>query len=90
MKYFLLVALFWFGICIGSHAYGPVYQVRIYELHPGNEARFHDRFPDQGTLIRFAVVCWLKQKARILLRGRGENRQFVNVFRFVLYDNYGV
>ena len=47
MKHFFLLALFWFGICIGSHAQAPVYQLRIYKLHPGNEAHFHDRFRDQ-------------------------------------------
>ena len=47
MKHFVLLALFWFVISIGSHAQGSVYQLRIYKLHPGSEAHFHDRFRDQ-------------------------------------------
>jgi heme-degrading monooxygenase HmoA len=45
MKHFVLIALFWFGL--SSCAQGSVYQLRIYKLHPGNEAHFHDRFRDQ-------------------------------------------
>jgi heme-degrading monooxygenase HmoA len=35
--------------CLGTAAFAqqPVYQLRIYKLHPGNEAHFHDRFRDQ-------------------------------------------
>jgi hypothetical protein len=47
MKQTVLLALLWLGISITSHAQGPVYQLRIYKLHPGNEAHFHDRFRDQ-------------------------------------------
>jgi heme-degrading monooxygenase HmoA len=47
MKHFFLLAVFWFGISVSSHAQGPVYQLRIYKLHPGNELHFHDRFRDQ-------------------------------------------
>jgi hypothetical protein len=47
MKHFLLLALFCFGLSIGSHGQAPVYQLRIYTLHPRNEAHFHDRFRDQ-------------------------------------------
>lgn len=44
-----LVILFAFWICagIGALAQQPVYQLRIYKIHPGNEAHFHDRFRDQ-------------------------------------------
>lgn len=42
-----LLMLFMLGISITSQAQGPVYQLRIYKLHPGNEAHFHDRFRDQ-------------------------------------------
>jgi len=47
MKRFVLLALFWLGISIGASAQAPVYQLRIYKLHPDNEAHFHDRFRDQ-------------------------------------------
>ncbi len=48
MKQFaLLVLLFWCCIANGLQAQRPVYQLRIYELHPGNEVHFHDRFRDQ-------------------------------------------
>jgi heme-degrading monooxygenase HmoA len=47
MKHFILLAALWFGVAICAHAQHPVYQLRIYKLHPGNEAHFHDRFRDQ-------------------------------------------
>jgi heme-degrading monooxygenase HmoA len=47
MKHSVLLGLLWFGISIGAHAQTPVYQLRIYKLHAGNEAHFHDRFRDQ-------------------------------------------
>jgi hypothetical protein len=47
MKQSFLVALCWFALCIGCLAQPPVYQLRIYKIHPGNEAHFHDRFRDQ-------------------------------------------
>jgi len=47
MRQAILVALLWFGIGIAAMAQSPVYQLRIYKLHPGNEAHFHDRFRDQ-------------------------------------------
>lgn len=37
----LLLPVFW------ARAQGPVYQLRIYKIHPGNEVHFHDRFRDQ-------------------------------------------
>jgi NIPSNAP len=47
MKHFVLLALLCFVTSIGSYAQGSVYQLRIYKLHPRNEAHFHDRFRDQ-------------------------------------------
>ena len=47
MKRIGLLALFCFGIFSFAYAQSPVYQLRIYRLHPGNEAHFHDRFRDQ-------------------------------------------
>ena len=47
MKQTTLLALLWLCISISSYAQSPVYQLRIYKLHPGNEAHFHDRFRDQ-------------------------------------------
>ena len=47
MRQAILVALLCVGIGIGATAQSPVYQLRIYKLHPGNEAHFHDRFRDQ-------------------------------------------
>ena len=47
MRQAILVALLCVGIGIGAMAQSPVYQLRIYKLHPGNEAHFHDRFRDQ-------------------------------------------
>jgi len=47
VKRIALFSLFWLGIGFAAHAQGPVYQLRIYKLHPGNEAHFHDRFRDQ-------------------------------------------
>jgi heme-degrading monooxygenase HmoA len=47
MTRFVLQILFCLAISIGSYAQSPVYQLRIYKLHPGNELHFHDRFRDQ-------------------------------------------
>jgi heme-degrading monooxygenase HmoA len=47
MKNAILVAILWVGSGIGALGQTPVYQLRIYKLHPGNEAHFHDRFRDQ-------------------------------------------
>lgn len=47
MKRIALFLVLWFGIDFAAHAQGAVYQLRIYKLHPGNEAHFHDRFRDQ-------------------------------------------
>jgi hypothetical protein len=47
VKQFSLLALLWCCFASGSQAQGPVYQLRIYKLHPGNDVHFHDRFRDQ-------------------------------------------
>jgi len=47
MKRFFFLALFLLGISLASQAQSPVYQLRIYRLHPGNEVHFHDRFHKQ-------------------------------------------
>jgi heme-degrading monooxygenase HmoA len=47
MKQTALLALLWLGISTSTYAQSPVYQLRIYKLHPGNETHFHDRFRDQ-------------------------------------------
>ena len=47
MKQFFLVTLCLLAISIGCFAQAPVYQLRIYKLHPGNEEHFHSRFRDQ-------------------------------------------
>ena len=47
MRRIVLLALLWFGVSAASNAQGPVYQLRIYKIHPGNEVHFHDRFRDQ-------------------------------------------
>ena len=46
MKRLALLALFCFGLTL-AHAQSPVYQLRVYKIHPGNEVHFHDRFRDQ-------------------------------------------
>src|SRR5215510_9674631 len=47
MKQAILVVVLLVAGVIGAVAQSPVYQLRIYKLHPGNEAHFHDRFRDQ-------------------------------------------
>lgn len=47
MKPFVFFALLWCCIASAAQAQSPVYQLRIYKLHPGNEVHFHDRFRDQ-------------------------------------------
>jgi heme-degrading monooxygenase HmoA len=47
MKQAILLAILCVGSSIGALAQSSVYQLRIYKLHPGNEAHFHDRFRDQ-------------------------------------------
>jgi len=51
MKKIALLALLCFGLTVASQAQTPVYQLRIYKLHPGNEAHFHDRFRDQSMPV---------------------------------------
>src|SRR5262249_27662347 len=43
----VLVAMVCLGIGLAALAQSPVYQLRIYKIHPGNETHFHDRFRDQ-------------------------------------------
>jgi heme-degrading monooxygenase HmoA len=43
----ILLAILLLGSGIGALAQSPVYQLRIYKIHPGNETHFHDRFRDQ-------------------------------------------
>lgn len=47
MKQAFIVTILWLCSGIASLAQTPVYQLRIYRLHPGNETHFHDRFRDQ-------------------------------------------
>jgi hypothetical protein len=47
MKKAIPLVLLWLCGAIGAVAQSPVYQLRIYKLHPGNEVHFHDRFRDQ-------------------------------------------
>jgi heme-degrading monooxygenase HmoA len=47
MQIFALLALLFFSPSTTSPAQSPVYQLRIYKIHPGNETHFHDRFRDQ-------------------------------------------
>ena len=47
MRHTILVAMFCAGTAAGAIAQSAVYELRIYKLHPGNEAHFHDRFRDQ-------------------------------------------
>jgi heme-degrading monooxygenase HmoA len=47
MRRIILLGLLWAGLGAGAFAQHPVYQLRIYKLHPGNEAHFHNRFRDQ-------------------------------------------
>jgi len=51
VKKIALLALLCFGLTVASQAQTPVYQLRIYKLHPGNEAHFHDRFRDQSMPV---------------------------------------
>jgi len=47
MKRLAILILLSCWLATGSQAQAPVYQLRIYKLHPGNETHFHDRFRDQ-------------------------------------------
>ena len=47
MKQAIFLAILWIGTGMDAVAQSPVYQLRIYKLHPGNEAHFHDRFREQ-------------------------------------------
>ena len=41
-----LTSLYFFG-CTAALCQRPVYQLRIYKLHAGNEQHFHERFRQQ-------------------------------------------
>ncbi len=51
MKQAILVAMLCVGGAMAAVAQSPVYQLRIYKLHPGNEVHFHERFRDQSIPI---------------------------------------
>lgn len=46
MKKLFLLVLLSIALSAYSPAQSPVYQLRIYKIHPGNETHFHDRFRD--------------------------------------------
>jgi hypothetical protein len=72
MKHFFLLAPFWFGISIGSHAQSRVYQSGIYKLHPGNEAHFHEsiRVLYESTHMSISLVQQKAFAMRTKLRER--------------------
>jgi hypothetical protein len=43
----LLMAGLWVFGCAAALGQRPVYQLRIYKLHAGNEQHFHERFSEQ-------------------------------------------
>jgi hypothetical protein len=43
----LLLAVSWVFGCAAGMGQRPVYQLRIYKLHAGNEQHFHERFSQQ-------------------------------------------
>lgn len=47
MKRIVLLVLLGIGLSLTAYAQQPVYQLRIYKIHPGNEVHFHNRFRDQ-------------------------------------------
>lgn len=47
MKKLVILCALWICAGIGALAQQPVYQLRIYKIHSGNEVHFHDRFRDQ-------------------------------------------
>jgi len=51
MKQLIFIAIVWVVSSSAAVAQSPVYQLRIYKLHPGNETHFHDRFRDQCVPI---------------------------------------
>jgi hypothetical protein len=46
LRSLFLAGLYFFG-CVAALAQRPVYQLRIYKLHDGNEQHFHERFSEQ-------------------------------------------
>ncbi|WP_211256152.1 NIPSNAP family protein, partial [Edaphobacter aggregans] len=46
MRTLFLASLYVFG-CVAALGQRPVYQLRIYKLHAGNEQHFHERFSEQ-------------------------------------------
>ena len=46
LRTLFLMSLYFFG-CAAALCQRPVYQLRIYKLHAGNEQHFHERFSEQ-------------------------------------------
>ena len=70
----LLLALVLGMPAVAANADGPVHQVRIYRIHPGNERAFHERFRDHAMRIMakhgFRIVATWESK-------RDEGTEFV-------------
>jgi heme-degrading monooxygenase HmoA len=79
VKHIAVLALFALGISLSCHAQGAVYQLRIYKLHPGSEAHFHDRFRDQCMPImkRYGFDIVFTSQS-----GRNGNAEFVYLLRW--------
>lgn len=79
MKRVILVAMLWVGSAMAAVAQPPVYQLRIYKLHPGNEAHFHDRFRDQCIPImkRYGFDIVFTSQS-----GDGAHAEFVYLLRW--------
>ena len=78
-KLAILLAILLLGSAIAAVAQSPVYQLRIYKIHPGNETHFHDRFRDQCIPIMkrygFDIVFMSQSQA-------GGQAEFVYLLRW--------
>ena len=79
MKRAALLLLVCLGVWTGARAQQPVYQLRIYKIHPGNEIHFHNRFRDQCIPImkRYGFdIVFMSQS------GAAGNAEFVYLLRW--------
>lgn len=79
MRQAILLAILWAAGGMAAVAQSPVYQLRIYKLHPGNEAHFHDRFRDQCIPImkRYGFDIVFASQS-----GAGGHAEFVYLLRW--------
>jgi len=77
----------WVFSCAAAMAQRPVYQLRIYKLHAGNEQHFHERFSEQCVPImrRYGFDIVFTSES-----GKQGHKEFVYLLRWKNRDTQSV